>query len=141
MTQCQSIREGASQTRAAFHALCYHCLHVFRRHFRDDLLKQGIAAPRAGRKDEARQKLLLVVELDDQNEQGWLWLSGVVEADRGSARLPGNVLALNPDNAAAQKGLRGSTSMRQPRGVNAARIVRPTCPLPETSARPAINPC
>jgi tetratricopeptide (TPR) repeat protein len=72
----------------------------------DDLLKQGMAAARAGRKDEARQKLLLVVELDDQNEQGWLWLSGVVEADRDRRVCLENVLALNPDSAAAQKGLR-----------------------------------
>ena len=72
----------------------------------DDLLKQGIAAVRAGRKDEARQKLLLVVELDEQNEQGWLWLSGVVESNADRRLCLENVLTLNPANAAAQKGLR-----------------------------------
>lgn len=72
----------------------------------DDLLKQGIAAVHAGRKDEARQKLLLVVELDERNEQGWLWLSGVVEADQDRRVCLENVLALNPDSTAAQKGLR-----------------------------------
>jgi tetratricopeptide (TPR) repeat protein len=72
----------------------------------DDLLKQGIAAARNGRKAEAREKLLLVVELDDHNEQAWLWLSGVVETDIDRRVCLENVLALNPDNAAAQKGLR-----------------------------------
>ncbi len=72
----------------------------------DDLLKQGIAAVRAGRKDEARQKLMLVVELDEQNEQAWLWLSGVVESNADRRLCLENVLTINPANAAAQKGLR-----------------------------------
>jgi tetratricopeptide (TPR) repeat protein len=72
----------------------------------DDLLKQGIAAARAGRKDEARQKLMSVVDLDEENEQAWLWLSGVVESNADRRVCLENVLALNPNNAAAQKGLR-----------------------------------
>jgi tetratricopeptide (TPR) repeat protein len=72
----------------------------------DDLLTQGIAAARAGRKDEARQKLMLVVELDEENEQAWLWLSGVVESNADRRVCLENVLTINPTNAAAQKGLR-----------------------------------
>jgi tetratricopeptide (TPR) repeat protein len=72
----------------------------------DDLLKQGIAAARKGRKTEARDKLLLVVELDEQNEQAWLWLSGVVASDSDRRVCLENVLALNPASTAAQKGLR-----------------------------------
>ncbi len=72
----------------------------------DDFLKQGIAAARAGRKDEARQKLMRVIELDEQNEQAWLWLSGVVESDADRRACLENVLTINPANAAAQKGLR-----------------------------------
>jgi tetratricopeptide (TPR) repeat protein len=72
----------------------------------DILLKQGIAAARTGRKAEARDKLLLVVEMDDRNEQAWLWLSGVVESDSDRRVCLENVLALNPNSTAAQKGLR-----------------------------------
>ncbi len=72
----------------------------------DELLKQGIAAVRAGRKDEARQKLMWVVERDEQNEQAWLWLSGVVESTADQRVCLENVLAINPANAAAQRGLR-----------------------------------
>jgi tetratricopeptide (TPR) repeat protein len=72
----------------------------------DDLLKQGIAAVRAGRQDEARQKLMRVVELDEENEQAWLWLSGVVESNADRRVCLENVLTINPANAAAQKGLR-----------------------------------
>ena len=70
-----------------------------------DLLKQGIAALRAGRKAEARQKLMQVVELDEENEQAWLWLSGVVESNADRRVCLENVLTINPTNAAAQKGL------------------------------------
>ncbi|HSD83689.1 MAG TPA: tetratricopeptide repeat protein [Anaerolineae bacterium] len=72
----------------------------------DALLKQGIAAARAGRKDEARQQLLQIIELDEENEQAWLWLSGVVESDADRRVCLENVLTINPANAAAQKGLR-----------------------------------
>jgi tetratricopeptide (TPR) repeat protein len=72
----------------------------------NDLLKQGIAAARAGRTDEARQKLMRVIELDEQNEQAWLWLSGVVESNADRRLCLENVLTLNPANTAAQKGLR-----------------------------------
>lgn len=72
----------------------------------DDLLRQGIAAARSGRKAEAREKLLLVVERDEQNEQAWLWLSGVVESASDRRVCLENVLTINPASAAAQKGLR-----------------------------------
>jgi len=47
----------------------------------DDLLKQGIAALKAGHKAEARSLLAKVVEQDERNEAAWLWLSGAVETD------------------------------------------------------------
>ena len=46
-----------------------------------DLLKQGIAALKAGRKAEARTLLMQVVEQDERNEMAWLWLSGAVDTD------------------------------------------------------------
>lgn len=71
----------------------------------DELLQQGIAAIQAGRKEEARQILMQVVELDERNEQGWLWLSGVVESSEDRRVCLENVLAINPNNAHAQAGL------------------------------------
>ena len=43
-----------------------------------DLLQQAIAAAKAKRPAQARELLMRIVELDDHNEQAWLWLSGVV---------------------------------------------------------------
>jgi len=70
-----------------------------------ELLQRGIAAARAGQKREAHQALLKVIELEERNEQAWLWLSGVVDSREEQRICLENVLAINPDNAHAQAGL------------------------------------
>ncbi|HLF28933.1 MAG TPA: hypothetical protein VJG32_21615 [Anaerolineae bacterium] len=70
-----------------------------------DLLQQGIAAVKAGQRDTARALLMQVIEADEKNEQAWLWLSGAVETADDRRVCLENVLALNPNNAAAQRGL------------------------------------
>ncbi len=71
-----------------------------------ELLKRGVAAAKDGRTEEARQMLLRVVEVDERNEQAWLWLSGVMESHQERRACLENVLAVNPDNGHAQSGLR-----------------------------------
>jgi hypothetical protein len=71
----------------------------------DKLLKQGIAALKAGRKEEARDLLTQVVEQDERNEMAWLWLSGAVETEEERRICLENVLAINPNNGVAQRGL------------------------------------
>jgi tetratricopeptide (TPR) repeat protein len=71
-----------------------------------ELLKQGIAAAKAGRKEEARQALLHVIELDERNERAWLWLSGVTDSIEDQRVCLENVLTINPDNPYARQGLR-----------------------------------
>ena len=70
-----------------------------------ELLQQGITAVREGRTADARRLLIQVVDLDEENEQGWLWLSGVVETAEDQRLCLENVLALNPNNRHAQAGL------------------------------------
>lgn len=69
------------------------------------LLRDGIAAVKAGRLAQARSLLMQVVERDEANEKAWLWLSGAVESDDDRRICLENVLTLNPNNAAAQRGL------------------------------------
>ena len=71
-----------------------------------NLLQQGIALAKAGQREEARNILMQVVELDEQNESAWLWLSGVVDSDDDKAVALENVLALNPNNEWAKRGLK-----------------------------------
>lgn len=91
-----------------------------------ELLKEGIAAAKAGRKEEARRVLTQVVELDEHNEQGWLWLSGVVESLEDRRICLENVLAINPHNAPAQAGL---------------QYLRQRAPAPAPPAAPAEDRC
>lgn len=95
-----------------------------------NLLQQGIATAKAGNKAEARTLLMKVIEIDERNEQGWLWLAGVVEAPDDMRTCLENVLALNPDNKQARKGL---AWLDQRHGPVKAEHVDPT-PLEVRSA-------
>ncbi|MCA9922019.1 MAG: hypothetical protein KC421_06600 [Anaerolineales bacterium] len=68
-------------------------------------LQAGIAALKAGDRAKARTLLIRVVDVDEQNEQGWLWLSGAVTSNEDRRRCLENVLLINPENKSAKKGL------------------------------------
>jgi tetratricopeptide (TPR) repeat protein len=68
-------------------------------------LAEGIAHAKAGRREQARDLLLRVVERDERNAPAWLWLSGVVDDPHDRRVALENVLDLDPDNAPARKGL------------------------------------
>jgi hypothetical protein len=69
------------------------------------LVQQGIAAIKAGNKAQARDLLTKAVDLDEQNEQAWLWLSACVETVEEQQICLENVMSLNPNNEKAKKGL------------------------------------
>ena len=68
-------------------------------------LNDGIAAVASGKRAEARELLLRVVDADESNLQAWLWLSDVVTTLEDREVCLQNVLALDPENEAAQRGL------------------------------------
>lgn len=68
-------------------------------------LEEGITAVKNGRRAEARILLLKVVEADDENESGWLWLSSVMDDEADRRTCLENVLELNPNNTAAKRTL------------------------------------
>lgn len=70
-----------------------------------ELVKDGIKAARAGQRAEARELLMAAVDQDDTHCQAWLWLSSVMDSLEDKQICLENVLALDPDNAMAQKGL------------------------------------
>lgn len=70
------------------------------------MLYDGAVAITEGRKDDAQTLLMAVVQRDEDNEQGWLWLSGAVDDPADQQVALENVLAINPYNQAAQDGLR-----------------------------------
>ncbi|WP_420642116.1 hypothetical protein [Candidatus Leptofilum sp.] len=69
------------------------------------LLQTAIQAAKRGEREKAHQLLLQIVEQDEQNETAWLWLSGTVKTKEDRQICLENVLAINPNNKMAQKGL------------------------------------
>jgi Flp pilus assembly protein TadD len=99
-----------------------------------ELLRQGIAAAKAGRKEEAHETLLQVIKLDERNEQAWLWLSAVVDSIEEKEICLENVLALNPANARAQAGLDWLRQSRAESEAPAPEAAAPQEPVSEQAA-------
>ena len=63
-----------------------------------ELLRQGVDAARAGRKTDARDLLIRLVEVEPRNELAWMWLTGLVDDLEDKIIACENVLAINPAN-------------------------------------------
>jgi hypothetical protein len=72
----------------------------------DAMVRAGVEAYRAGNKPEARALLERALELDEYNEQAWLWLSAAVETPEEQRTCLENVLVINPNNERARMGLK-----------------------------------
>lgn len=70
----------------------------------DNYLKEGILAAKEGDKSRAFALLKRASEIPATSEQAWLWLSSVVNDDPERLYCLNNVLRINPQNAAAQRG-------------------------------------
>lgn len=62
------------------------------------LLQQAIQAARQGRRTEARDLLLEVVEAEPENATAWIWLTGLVDSREDQVVACENALALDPSN-------------------------------------------
>lgn len=71
----------------------------------DDKVKAAIKAYKAKKRSEAREILMEVVDRDEKHEQGWLYLSLVVDSKQEQQICLENVLAINPNNQQARKAL------------------------------------
>lgn len=71
----------------------------------ENALQQAIAALKAGRRKQARAILAHLLRQDPHNEEAWLWLSGAVEQDSERLLCLRQVLALNPNNERARRGV------------------------------------
>ncbi len=69
------------------------------------LFVRGVAAARGGQRRLAAVLLARVVQLDPQHEMGWLWLAGVLDDPKEIAFCLRSVLAINPQNERARRGL------------------------------------
>lgn len=100
----------------------------------DDTLREGIIAARAGQRERARDLLMQVVDHDEKSVQAWLWLSGVVDSLDDRETCLENVLALDPGNDAARKGL---AWLRQQKRASPSLPREPETPSPPPREMPA----
>jgi hypothetical protein len=94
------------------------------------LLGEGIAACRSGQLEQARALLIQVVQQQPRHELAWLWLSGCVGDDAERRYCLEQVLAINPANTAAQRGLAqlpATPSARSPLPPSLPRCAAPGC--------------
>jgi hypothetical protein len=66
-------------------------------------LDAGIAAVRAGQKEQARTHLLRVLASDPRHETAWLWLSGVMPTTEQALRCIEHLLTINPQHHRAME--------------------------------------
>ena len=71
----------------------------------DLILQEGIDAVKRGQAKQAIELLMHVVNADENNEQGWLWLSYVIEEPQDKIIALENALSINPNNRVAQQNL------------------------------------
>jgi len=105
-------------------------------------LREGIAAAKSGQLDRARELLMQVVDADEYNEQGWIWLSSVVDTDADREICLENVLSINPENKLAKSGLvhlrnRRLTAAAPPPEAEPAPPPPPSAPIEGMKAMPA----
>lgn len=91
----------------------------------DSILQLGIEAARDGNKEEARNLFRLLTRQEPNSAQAWLWLAGVAENREERQAALERVVAIDPHNEMAVKGLQ-ALGVR-PGAVDAA----PMPPAPE----------
>jgi ribosomal protein L40E len=91
-------------------------------------LARGIEAAQAGEDKRAREILTHIIELDQYNEQAWMWLSSVVDTPADKMVCLENVLFINPKNTQASAGL--ERLRRQPVDPSRALLPRLAAPRP-----------
>ncbi len=69
----------------------------------DALIEQGKRAIAEGNRYEAQNFLIRATELDENNEQAWLWLASAVDSEEEQRICLENILVINPANADAQR--------------------------------------
>jgi hypothetical protein len=81
----------------------------------DAMLRAAIDAVRKNQKADARALLERILDIDERNEQAWMWLSATVDTDDEKRICLDNVLIINPNNdkaKAALKALGGAAPAR-----------------------------
>jgi hypothetical protein len=97
----------------------------------EQLVQQGMVAAREGRHGAAQQALREAVRLSPNHEQAWLWLSGVEDNDPARLAALREVLRINPQSQAAQRGI---DHLSRPTQVDLSGLLPAASPPPPARA-------
>ena len=67
----------------------------------DDLLQQGVAAYKSGKRDEARSIFISVIKQSPNNERAWQFMYNVADNDKERISCLQHILRINPKNEKA----------------------------------------
>lgn len=98
------------------------------------LVQQAVQAYKAHNKAAAKELLLKAVDMDERNEQAWMWMSAVVDSPEEQQICLENVLQINPNNDRARKGL---ATLKQKLGASGAAPASSSPAPPPTPVAPA----
>ena len=98
-----------------------------------EIVKEGVAAAKAGEKERARRLFLDAVGLDPHNDSARLWLASVADSPLEALEHLDHVLELNPEH---EKALPAARTARVNAGVAAAKAN--DVPLARTLLRQAV---
>ena len=99
----------------------------------DTILQLGIEAAREGNRDEARSLFSLLTRQEPDNTQAWLWLAGVADSpDERRAALE-RVVALDPSNEMARKGLEALGANPNTASAAPTAVVAPVMAAPSNA--------
>lgn len=99
-------------------------------------LREAIALARAGRREEARDLFISLVNLDEENELAWLWLVDLVDDLEDQIIALENALTINPDNEKARARLQQLQAARQERTPKEEPVPATTHDLDEVLTAP-----
>jgi tetratricopeptide (TPR) repeat protein len=89
-------------------------MHIVGETMADDYLSQGIAAVKAGNKQEARRLLDAAIRAAPNDERTWGWFYNVCENDDERIRCLREVLRINPNREIVKKKLDGLIGFESP---------------------------
>jgi len=64
----------------------------------DDLLQHGVAAYKAGKREEARRIFIMVVKQSPESQHGWGWMYQTSNNDKERIYCLKQILRINPKN-------------------------------------------
>jgi len=95
-----------------------------------ETLQRAITAIRSGDKETGQRLLAEVIRDDPRNETAWLWMSSVIDSDEHRRSCLERVLAINPHNETAQRGLDALRHKQEEIPPQPEKQSEPTAPPP-----------